>query len=239
MRFHEIQQDISEGPYDPHIFKAVFMAGSPGAGKTTISRKLFAGTGLKTLNVDEFWQFYQRTGRQGNYDRFWELYKAKEAPIVDQKLGLIIDGTGKNSEVIKTLKKSLESQGYDCIMIYVSVDLNTTIKRAQQRAEDPKSSDYGRHIDPEFITTTWNRVNQGRNDLERIFGNQFYEVDNSDRPELASLEKTMRKWLSQPPKNSVAVQWLSQNRNKPIAQRPLSPRTLQRNQPRTDQSERK
>ena len=35
MRFSEIvEQEIEEGVNDPHIFKAVFMAGGPGSGKS-------------------------------------------------------------------------------------------------------------------------------------------------------------------------------------------------------------
>ena len=46
MLINEIILPVDEGVHDPHIFKAVFMAGSPGAGKSTIANKLFAGTGL-------------------------------------------------------------------------------------------------------------------------------------------------------------------------------------------------
>lgn len=226
MKFSEISDEkISEGPYDPHIFKAVFMAGSPGAGKTTVARMLFAGTGLKTLNVDQFWQFYQKKGRQGNYERFWELYKAREGPLVHEKLGLLIDGTGKNPQVIKTLKGSLTQQGYESIMVYVNVDIETTIKRANQRANDPQSPDHGRHIDREFIKTTWDRLNAGRKDLERIFGDSFFEVDNSgSSPNIAQTEKAVRRWLSAAPQNPVAQEWLRQNRDVPVSQRPSRPR---------------
>jgi len=225
MRINEIvSQQLAEGPNDPHIFKAVFMAGSPGAGKTTIANMLFRGTGLKSLNVDQFWQFYQRTGRTGDYERFWELYKAKEGPLVDQKIGLIIDGTGKNPEVMKKLKHSLETQGYETIMVYVEVDLETTIARAKSRADDPNSPDHGRHIDKEFVTTTWNRVNQGRKDLERLFGNSFFAVDNSKNPDVSAVERQIRNWLNKQPANPKAIEWLQQHKDKPIAARPKSQR---------------
>jgi adenylylsulfate kinase-like enzyme len=41
MLITELIAPVEEGVYDPHIFKAVFMAGSPGAGKSTIANKLF------------------------------------------------------------------------------------------------------------------------------------------------------------------------------------------------------
>ena len=38
---------MSEGVNDPHIFKAVFMAGGPGSGKSFVAQKLLGGTGLR------------------------------------------------------------------------------------------------------------------------------------------------------------------------------------------------
>ena len=45
---------LNEGVYDPHIFKAFFLAGGPGSGKSFISRTLFTGTGMKMVNSDAF-----------------------------------------------------------------------------------------------------------------------------------------------------------------------------------------
>ena len=50
MKLHELIQDMEEGVNDPHIFKAVFMAGGPGSGKSFVAKKMLAGTGLKMLN---------------------------------------------------------------------------------------------------------------------------------------------------------------------------------------------
>ena len=54
MKFNEFMKDviISEGVYDPYIFKAVFMAGGPGSGKSHVGRAMFSGLGLKELNSD-------------------------------------------------------------------------------------------------------------------------------------------------------------------------------------------
>ncbi len=47
-----IRQYINEGVYDPGIFKAFFLAGGPGSGKTFVTQSAFAGTGLKLVNSD-------------------------------------------------------------------------------------------------------------------------------------------------------------------------------------------
>ena len=56
---------LTEGVYDKGIFKAVFMAGGPGSGKTFISSQLFgipekqttSVTGLKVVNSDKQFMF--------------------------------------------------------------------------------------------------------------------------------------------------------------------------------------
>ena len=47
--FYELQ----EGLYDPNIFKAFFLAGGPGSGKSYVVRRTTGGTGLKIVNSDE------------------------------------------------------------------------------------------------------------------------------------------------------------------------------------------
>ena len=46
------KQILTEGLYDPGIFKAFFLAGGPGSGKSFVTRNVFGGTGLKVVNSD-------------------------------------------------------------------------------------------------------------------------------------------------------------------------------------------
>ena len=50
MRIDEVIKSLEEGPNDPHIFKAVFLAGGPGSGKSFVANKMLKGTGLRTVN---------------------------------------------------------------------------------------------------------------------------------------------------------------------------------------------
>ena len=45
-------QDLQEGLNDPNIFKAFFLAGGPGSGKSYVVRKTTGGTGLRVVNSD-------------------------------------------------------------------------------------------------------------------------------------------------------------------------------------------
>ena len=52
MAVNSFIQHLSEGVYDPGIFKAFFLAGGPGSGKSFVTQSAFAGTGLKVVNSD-------------------------------------------------------------------------------------------------------------------------------------------------------------------------------------------
>ena len=45
-------QELKEGLYDQGIFKAFFLAGGPGSGKTFVTGNAFGGTGLRQINSD-------------------------------------------------------------------------------------------------------------------------------------------------------------------------------------------
>ena len=45
-------KQLVEGVYDPNIFKAFFLAGGPGSGKSFVVRKTTGGLGMKVVNSD-------------------------------------------------------------------------------------------------------------------------------------------------------------------------------------------
>ena len=44
---------LVEGVYDKNIFKAIFLAGGPGSGKSYVAKASTAGMGLKMVNSDD------------------------------------------------------------------------------------------------------------------------------------------------------------------------------------------
>jgi len=213
MRFNEFSQPLEEGVYDPHIFKAIFMAGSPGSGKTTVANKLFAGTGLKSLNVDDFYNYYRQTEKatgnpEQDYSAAWEKYRKREQTFLDGRLGLIIDGTGKNPAIMNDVKTKLEEMGYGTAMVFVNTTLETSLERSERRAKQA-GKDYGREIDPKFIKDTWLRVQKGLGQLQSIFGNRFFIIDNNrGEPDIQYVQKAMDKWLNAPPQSHIAKEWI-------------------------------
>jgi len=55
--------DLQEGLYDPNIFKAFFLAGGPGSGKSYVVKKSTGGTGLKIVNSDDVFEKYLKQAR--------------------------------------------------------------------------------------------------------------------------------------------------------------------------------
>ena len=207
MRINELISTIDEGLFDQNIFKAVFMAGAPGAGKSTIANKLFGGTGLKSLNVDTFWQLYNKLGKEGDYEKFWQMYKKQEGNYLAGRLGLLIDGTARNPEKMADVKAHLESMGYDCAMVFVNTSLDTALQRTVHRAGTP-GKDQGRTVDAEFVTSTWQQVQNGLGKLQGTFGQNFYIIDNNETPNVSYVDKAMRAWLAQPPRRPAATDWI-------------------------------
>ena len=59
-KYHELQ----EGVYDPNIFKAFFLAGGPGSGKSYAAGKTTAGHGLKIVNSDDVFERYLKAATE-------------------------------------------------------------------------------------------------------------------------------------------------------------------------------
>lgn len=210
MNILELYQAMDEGVNDPHIFKAVFMAGSPGSGKTTIANKLFTGTGLRQLNIDKFWQLYKKKGKDADYSKFWDKYKIQQNIFTKNRMGLLIDGTAKNPTKMGEVKRQLEEMGYDTAMVFVNTDLKTALHRAEERAKTP-GPDEGREISPEFIEDAWTKTQKALGTYQNVFGENFFIVNNSDNARASNLdyaERKLRTWLNEEPRNHIARSWI-------------------------------
>lgn len=206
MRIHELYQQTQEGLYDPDIFKAVLMAGSPGSGKSTVARKLFTGTGLKELNVDKFWDLYHKMGKEKEYSRFYHLTSMQKSNWLEGRLGLLVDGTARDLTAMKEIKAELEGLGYDTAMIFVNTDLDTAMKRVVKRQEET-----GREVTPDFVKASWHAVQQNLGSLQQMFGGNFFIVNNSKgSPDLRYVQKKMSNWLRKPPRMPAAIAWINQ-----------------------------
>ena len=252
MDLFEPAANLLEGVQDPSIFKAVFLAGSPGSGKTTLAHRIFefrgtaSHTGLKMSNIDNVEALFRRQNRSGDYDAYWQRTRAQRQQWIEGRIGLLIDGTGKQVDRISHPKNQLERLGYECVMLYVSVPVEVATQRAASRSritstdrrwrhfpEDPQEGSHhsyanetytyqdgawvGRYLDPASVERTHSRVDANRDEFRTMFGDRFFEVDNTHPlgdGELAALPavRFLRRWAnpSYRVRNPAADAWRDQ-----------------------------
>lgn len=210
--FHELQ----EGVYDPNIFKAIFMAGGPGSGKSYVAKRTTSGLGLKMVNSDDI---YEKMLNDAGLDTTPEdIYSDKGQEIrgrakgvtsrmkgnfLDGRLGLIIDGTGKDYAKIAKQVQGLKLLGYECYMIFV----NTSLDTAQEQNAKRK-----RTLPEKEVATMWNEVQSNIGGFQRLFGNSnFIIVDNNMAGEdvFAKVWKRCMLLIRKKVTNRIAKAWIA------------------------------
>ena len=223
MKIYEvISQPLEEGPNDPHIFKAVFLAGGPGSGKSYVAGKLLSGYGLKTVNSDDIYEYlakkdnvdlsdpdqvYSDKGQEVR-NRAKELTMSRQAGYIDGRLGLVIDGTGKDVSKVQKQSDMLKQLGYETVMLFVNTSEDVAQQRNKQRP---------RRLPDSVVSKMWAQVQDNIMGFQQVFGNKnFYVVDNSgglEDPERGKsfdeIYKDIRQWLNQPTRNRIANAWLA------------------------------
>ena len=218
MKFKEFL--LQEGVYDPGIFKAFFMAGGPGSGKSFIAANTFVGTGLKFVNSDNA---FERGLKQANLSDkmpdqekyFRDIIRNSAKRLTSKqldmyvagRLGLVVDATGRDYARINAEYSMLHSLGYDCYMIFVNTTLPVALERNKIRS---------RQIPEYVVQTSWEKVQSNIGKFQRLFGqSNFIVVDNnrSDKElvtaTLAGCDRLVRRYMRAPVKSHIAKNWMS------------------------------
>ena len=205
--------DLQEGLNDPNIFKAFFLAGGPGSGKSYVVRKTTGGTGLRVVNSDPaFEKLLKDAGMSlkmaGDDPRRDEVRgKAKELTkkigknYIEGRIGLIIDGTGKEYDGIAKQKAELESIGYDCYMIFVNTSLDVALERNLKRE---------RTVPEDITIRSWRSVQNNIGKFNNLFKNGMIIVDNNKADEdiILSVFRRIKTLLKNKVTNRRAHQWM-------------------------------
>mgnify|MGYP000666325814 FL=1 len=209
--FYELQ----EGLYDPNIFKAFFLAGGPGSGKSYVVRQATGGTGLKTVNSDDaFEHLLNKAGlslkmppeeferKEVVRARAKEITAVKQKNYVEGRLGLIIDGTGRDANKILGQKAKLDELGYDTYMIFVNTSLDVALQRNANRS---------RSIPEPIVVKSWKDVQANIGKFSNIFRAGFIVVDNNDADEdiLKQVYKRVKGLLRKKVQNTRAKNWMA------------------------------
>ena len=112
---------LTEGVYDKHIFKAFFLAGGPGSGKSWVAARTLRVTGMKVINTDDG---FERYAKQVGLDlKKMAVFTADQTKLkdklrarakrgtktqlqhaIDGRLGLILDSTARDTPRIESEK---------------------------------------------------------------------------------------------------------------------------------------
>ena len=206
--------DLQEGLNDPNIFKAFFLAGGPGSGKSYVVRKTTGGTGLQVVNSDDAFERYleaaglskkmpssEEVPRDVERARAKKVTKARQEGYIEGRLGLIIDGTGKDYDKIAAQSIKLKQLGYDTHMIFVNTSLDTALERNAKR---------DRSVPESVAIKSWKEVQGNIGKFSQHFRQNFVVVDNNDATEdvMTPVFKQIRGLLRKKVTSPLAKEWV-------------------------------
>lgn len=209
---------ISEGVNDPGIFKAVFLAGGPGSGKSFMAgRTGLPSLGLKPVNPDHAFEAALRAaGISATPDNIYSdkgqmmrmaakrLTTKRQQLFIQGRLGMVIDGTGKDISKIEHQANMLQSLGYDVAMIFVNTDLETALERNNKRS---------RTLPDNIVKRMWQDVQNNMGGFQRIFKQNMTIVDNNSDSDVEKntlrAYKDMQQFVRSPVHNHKAREWIT------------------------------
>ena len=210
--------ELQEGVYDPNIFKAFFLAGGPGSGKSYVVARTTAMFGMRIVNSDDvFESLIKKAGMNmdmRNYSgkdlerrdeirgRAKEITKLRQANYIEGRLGLIIDGTGKDYAKIEKQMRGLQQLGYDNHMIFVNTSLDVALERNEKRP---------RKLPESLVVQSWNNVQKNIGKFSQLFKNRFIIVDNNkaDEDVITGVFKRVRSLANKKVTNGIAKAWIA------------------------------
>ena len=207
-------QDLQEGVYDPNILKAFFLAGGPGSGKSYVVKRGTGGLGLKIVNSDDVFEKYLKDAglslkmpkseeepRDKLRDRAKRVTAARQANYLEGRLGLIIDGTGKDYDKIAKQATQLKQLGYDVHMIFVNTSLETALERNAKR---------DRTVPRSIATKSWKTVQSNMGKFSQYFRQNFIVVDNNDSKEdvMGPVYKQVMSLAKKKVQNRTGLNWI-------------------------------
>lgn len=209
MRLDQITESIN----DKGIFKAMFFAGLPGAGKSTVAQRVTDGAvSPRIVNTDRSYEFLlKKHGREAG-TAAWALLGGASKTINESLLAnylngmlpMFIDGTSANPSAAVRRAGIAESLGYDTAMIWVNVSYETALKRIQQRE---------RQVDEEFVQRVYNSLEGNKQLYQSRFGSNFIEVDNNgdnfDEMEGKVFNQSSR-FFTEPVQNAIGQRLVTQ-----------------------------
>ena len=214
----EFKEFLAEGVYDRNIFKAFFLAGGPGSGKSWVSSRTLSGAGMKVINSDAAFEALLKKEKMSlNFKDYTDAElvrrdeiraKAKRMTVlslgaaIEGRLGLILDSTARDVARIESERAHMEAIGYDTFMIFVNTSREVALVRNQERK---------RKLPDAIVIQNHKQVQANIGKLQNMFGNNnFAIIDNNKVKEDVNpkVYKAVRKLVNRDPTSKVAKDWV-------------------------------
>ena len=211
---------LNESINDKGIFKAIFVIGLPGAGKSYTIKQLKGSVSPKIVNTDIAAEFLASKWKKEIKPDTWHEFKDSAHRVTKNSLmqylngmlPLFIDGTSNDVSNILHRIGILESLGYDVGVVFVHTSLETAMKRAEERAKTT-----GRHVDAEFIRAVDSRNIENARYLKSKV-NFFRQIENDsdslDDSQMVAAFKATQQFFDSDLHNPIGKRTLEQMKAK-------------------------
>lgn len=165
--------------------RAIFLCGSGGSGKSTIYQNYFSdyvvvdvdilyekllneyGLGLDIKNFN----FEQIELSNSLFEKAKQLNNEKFNEYVSENKNIVVDGVGRDVEVILNQRNLLEKCGYTTYMIMVYADIDVCIERVENR-----NRSYSKRI----VIDSWHESYRNISEYKEQFKDRFLLVHNDE-----------------------------------------------------------
>lgn len=198
MRFRSY---LTEGSNDRYKFKAIIMAGGPGAGKSYHVDKILGelSSAIRIVNIDKAHEAF--IGRYSDKRELIDTSKRVTLEAMSQYIAaglpMIIDSTSANFRLTIHRIQLLQHLGYDVGMIFVDTPKEVARKRNSERQ---------RVVDQAAFDELHEKITKHVSAYKRIFSSTFFahlDVEMMDDAFIKSAAVKSRRFFEAPIENDI------------------------------------
>ena len=240
MRFGDLKQELLEGVYDPGIFKAFFLAGGAGSGKSYSAEKATGSAagkfswdssmekitpgkvgpfGLKVVNSDEQLEYGLMKAKMSSNMKAYtsgeierkELIRTKAKKVTKKREQLWING--RLGLIIDGTAKDLTKLGIKKKALEdVGYDTYMIFVNTSIDVAIQQNNARARKLPDQIIRDTWNEVQGIKDQLANLFPGGFVEIVNNRAGEDVFRKAFVQvgKLIKKPPNKPAAKMWIAQ-----------------------------
>jgi predicted kinase len=239
MRFGDFKQTLLEGVYDPGIFKAFFLAGGAGSGKSYSAEKATGSAagkfewhpsmnkvkpgktgpyGLKVVNSDEQLEFgLMKAKMHTDFTKYSddetmekERIREKGKKITKKKEQLWINGR-LGLIIDGTAKNPAKLSTRIKTLTDVGYDCYMIFVNTSLDIALQNNAGRKRRLTDETVTATWREVQQVKDQLSNLFPGGFVEIVNNRAGEDVFRKSFVEigKLMKRPPSSPIAKAWIA------------------------------